>query len=76
MKLYCSLGITLVLGLLSICGVDQQDNMNGNWKGTSICQVKNSPCHDETAIYHAVNTEGKTYRFQMNKMAGNKEVDG
>ena len=24
----------------------------GTWKGTSICQVKNSPCHDETVVYH------------------------
>jgi hypothetical protein len=24
----------------------------GTWKGTSICQIKNSPCHDETVVYH------------------------
>jgi hypothetical protein len=24
----------------------------GTWRGTSICQVKNSPCHDETVVYH------------------------
>jgi hypothetical protein len=23
----------------------------GTWKGTSICQVKNSPCHDEVVVY-------------------------
>jgi hypothetical protein len=23
----------------------------GTWTGESICQVKNSPCHDEKAIY-------------------------
>jgi hypothetical protein len=24
----------------------------GNWTGESICQVKNSPCHDEKVVYH------------------------
>lgn len=26
--------------------------LTGNWKGSSLCQVKNSPCHDETVVYH------------------------
>jgi hypothetical protein len=25
---------------------------SGVWKGTSICQVKNSPCHDENVVYY------------------------
>jgi hypothetical protein len=24
----------------------------GTWKGTSLCQIKNSPCHDENVVYH------------------------
>lgn len=24
----------------------------GDWTGDSICQVKNSPCHDEKVVYH------------------------
>jgi hypothetical protein len=24
----------------------------GVWKGSSICQIKNSPCHDETVVYY------------------------
>jgi hypothetical protein len=34
------------------------DNFIGKWKGTSICQVKNSPCHDEIVVYYI--TKGKT----------------
>ena len=75
MKLYFSLAAMLVLSLLLICGANQQDNIVGTWKGTSICQVKDSPCHDEIAIYHAVKAEGNTYRFQMNKMVNGKEVE-
>ena len=26
----------------------------GDWTGDSICQVKNSPCHDEKVVYHIV----------------------
>jgi hypothetical protein len=75
MKLYCSLAIILVLSLLSVCGANQQDNVIGTWTGTSICQVKDSPCHDETAIYHVVKVKGNTYRFQMNKIVNNKEEE-
>ena len=24
----------------------------GVWKGSSICQIKKSPCHDETVVYY------------------------
>jgi len=54
---------------------NQKDPIAGTWKGTSLCQVKDSPCHDEIAIYHAVKAEGNNYRFQMNKMVNGKEVE-
>lgn len=28
------------------------DPLLGDWTGDSICQVKNSPCHDEKVVYH------------------------
>ena len=28
-----------------------ESQLIGTWKGDSTCQVKNSPCHDEKAIY-------------------------
>ncbi|HMD01096.1 MAG TPA: hypothetical protein VKH37_13125 [Ferruginibacter sp.] len=44
----------------------------GTWKGTSICQVKDSPCHDEIAAYHiAKGDRPGTYR-----VVGNKIVNG
>ena len=30
----------------------------GTWKGTSICQMKNSPCHNETVVYHISKSTG------------------
>jgi len=38
------------------CSVNAQVNYDtlliGVWKGSSICQIKNSPCHDETVVYY------------------------
>ncbi|MBS1530596.1 MAG: hypothetical protein JSU01_09835 [Bacteroidetes bacterium] len=51
------------------------DPLVGTWKGSSLCQVKDSPCHDEAAVYHATKLTPTTYRFQMNKMVDGKEVE-
>lgn len=45
----------------------------GVWRGTSECQVKNSPCQNETNVYRIDPIQGKTYRF---KVTGSKIVDG
>jgi hypothetical protein len=44
----------------------------GTWKGTSICQVKNSPCHDETVVYHI----GKSVKQNLIEVKANKIVNG
>jgi len=44
----------------------------GTWKGTSLCQVKNSPCHDETVVYYISKTN-KTDSFSIK---ANKIVNG
>ena len=36
----------------------QDSAIVGVWKGSSICQVKNSPCHDETVVYHITKVQG------------------
>ena len=48
----------------------------GTWKGTSICQVKSSPCHDEIAAYYLKkgNKEG-IYSMQMNKIVNGVEEE-
>ena len=48
----------------------------GIWKGTSICQVKNSPCHDEIVVYHISKAEGlDTFNIQANKIVNGVEED-
>ncbi len=57
-------------------GLDAQVNydtlLTGAWKGSSICQVKNSPCHDETVVYY-ISKKAGTDTFYIN---GNKIVNG
>jgi hypothetical protein len=49
-------------------------SIEGIWKGTSLCQLKNSPCHDETVVYHiAKDSSGNSYQVIANKIVDGKE---
>jgi len=51
-----------------------KDNIEGIWKGTSLCQVKPSPCHDENVVYHILKAStDTTYTIQMNKIVNGAE---
>jgi hypothetical protein len=75
------INILFLIVLSSVCrpGAGQSavesDAITGTWKGTSLCQAKNSPCKDETAIYHASKLTRNNYRFQMNKMVDGREME-
>lgn len=78
MRTYAAILLIAVGGFLSEAPSYrvQTDPVSGTWKGTSLCQVKGSPCHDEIAAYHASKLPGgKTYRFQMNKVVNGKEEE-
>ena len=45
---------------------------SGVWKGSSICQVKNSPCHDENVVFY-ISKASKNNVLEVN---GNKIVNG
>lgn len=48
----------------------------GTWKGTSICQVKNSPCHDEVVVYHISKAPGTdSFSVMANKIVNAKEEE-
>jgi hypothetical protein len=44
----------------------------GDWTGDSICQVKNSPCHDEKVVYHIA----KGSDLDHVRVSADKIVDG
>jgi hypothetical protein len=35
----------------------EETEVAGNWSGTSVCQLKNSGCHDESAYYRISKTK-------------------
>jgi hypothetical protein len=46
----------------------------GDWRGTSLCQVRPSPCNDEIFVYHISALPGRNaYRMVMNKLIAGKE---
>jgi hypothetical protein len=48
----------------------------GTWSGTSICQMKNSPCHDENVVYHILKTKGvDTFYINANKIVNGVEEE-
>ena len=51
-------------------------SFEGVWRGTSLCQVKNSPCHDEIVVYHiSKDSAGRSYKVIANKMVNGKKED-
>lgn len=72
--------IKLILLLLVCSGISNNLNAQVNydtliigvWKGSSICQIKNSPCHDETVVFYISKKTGID-TFYIN---GNKVVNG
>ena len=73
----------LLLLLLAANGSNAQNTspgtdslLIGTWKGSSICQIRNSPCHDETVVYHISKTAGNdTFYIQASKIVNGKEED-
>ena len=51
-------------------------SFEGVWKGTSLCQKKNSPCHDETVVYYvSKDNTGRSYMMDAKKIVNGKEED-
>ena len=44
--------ILLSIGFKALAQHPVESQLFGDWRGESICQVKNSPCHDEEVVYH------------------------
>ena len=63
----------LILGLIFHLNLFAQTSIEGIWKGTSICQIKNSPCHDEQVVYYISKDSSGKNNFQVK---GYKIVEG
>ena len=70
---------TLLLVLLSLNCFSQptsQDPFVGVWRGTSTCQLKNSPCKNETVVYYISAGAAKNlYVMKANKIVNGQEEE-
>jgi hypothetical protein len=69
--------VTALIIFVGSTGFGQNTRSNavsliGTWKGTSICQVRSSPCNDEIAVYHII----KEIKPGVYHVVGNKLVNG
>ena len=76
MFLYTMFALSVILQYLP--GSAQQtaaDKIEGIWKGTSLCQVKPSACHDENVVYHISKKSANLYTMQASKIVNGAEDD-
>ena len=66
--------IGIVLALLPASAFAAPQSIDGVWRGTSLCQVKSSPCRDESAAFYVSHT-GETYHLDMRKVVDGQEQD-
>lgn len=52
------LAIVAATTLLASTAAAQAPSPIGTWRGTSICLVRNSPCHDESTVYRITRAGG------------------
>lgn len=50
------------------------DPVAGTWEGTSLCQVKPSPCHDEHVIYRVKRMAPQKYQLDAYKVVAGREL--
>lgn len=80
MKSFCM--VTLLLPIIKTNGQTTKETpamdslFYGVWKGTSICKVKNSPCHDETVVYYiSKSTKNGIIEVKANKIVNGAEEE-
>jgi hypothetical protein len=68
--------ITAIIALEKTTCAQDEPHLTGDWKGESICQVKNSSCHDESVIYHiAKGNEADRFIISADKIIDGKPED-
>jgi hypothetical protein len=50
------------------------DTIAGTWAGTSLCQVKASPCRDEHVIYRFTPKQPRSYRIDAYKLVAGRQM--
>jgi hypothetical protein len=64
-SLHCIRGLLRVAVWANASGTSDLDEVVGAWEGESICQVANSPCHDEHVIYEIAENNGAVGKVKI-----------
>ena len=68
--------VVVLTFLLPLGKVSTAQSLTGDWKGASLCRVKNSPCHDENVVYHiSKDSSSGSYQVSAGKIIDGKEND-
>jgi hypothetical protein len=67
------LNLGLVIASVLLLFAASADPIAGIWEGTSLCQVKPSPCHDEHVVYRVKITGSGLYRIDAYKLVAGQE---
>jgi hypothetical protein len=67
--------LLFVANILYPSGASGDDSsFAGVSKGDSVCQIKDSPCHDETSVYYVSRgADPDNFQMKMNKVVDGKE---
>lgn len=59
--------MTLLIAVLLALQVVQpaHSSIAGDWEGSSLCTVRNSPCHDEHVVYHIKPDSSDSAKFAI-----------
>ena len=64
----------LVIAAAMILAAAGIDPLAGTFEGTSVCQVKASPCRDEHVLYRFTPTKSRRYRIDAFKLVAGKQI--
>src|SRR5438445_10017519 len=72
--------LLLIFSILALSPIPSRSTVGegqsfiGIWKGDSVCQMRDSPCHDEASVYYvSKGSEADTFQMKMNKIVEGKE---
>jgi hypothetical protein len=68
------LTFALVIAAAMILAAAGIDPLAGTFEGTSVCQVKASPCRDEHVLYRLTPTKSRGYRIDAYKLVAGKQI--
>ena len=70
-----AVGSTVMIAVAMLLAAAAADPVVGTWEGTSLCQIKPSPCHDEHVVYRFAKTGTRQYRLEAYKVVNGQEQD-